>query len=223
MTKFLRVSCRAHFNPALTGKENKDALKVEVQQALAELGLAIDEGDVKFHHFKLVHKKNKKPKFVVMGLDVGEGPSMEKMKASKAFAEEVNGGREASYFTVRWGEKDVAAEVDLDRKSAEKRSAEKKTIDKKSNVVSGKEAKEANKAVAKQASKKDKVKAKAMIDHADSTTSLFNHKQHSPSMTSTLLAGVICAVGLGGAMLIGFHHRGLLTAGLNGLGGLRGR
>ena len=96
-----RVSCRAHFDAALTGKENKEALKAKVARALAGLGLAIDEGDVRFHHFKLVHKKNKKPKFVVMGMDVVEGPAMAKMKAG-AFAE---GGPEGAdgAFTVRWG------------------------------------------------------------------------------------------------------------------------
>ena len=104
------MSCRAHFDAALTGKENKEALKAKVARALAGLGLAIDEGDVRFHHFKLVHKKNKKPKFVVMGMDVVAGPATAKMKTGGVFAKRAH-KRAASAFTVKWGKVDPAREA----------------------------------------------------------------------------------------------------------------
>ena len=105
------VSCRAHFDPALTGKENKEALKEEVAWALAGLGLAIDdEGDVRFHHLKLVYDEDAKPQFVVMSMDVVAGPATAKMKTGGVFAKRAR-KRAASAFTVKWGKVDPAREA----------------------------------------------------------------------------------------------------------------
>ena len=105
------VSCRAHFDPALTGKENKEALKEEVAWALAGLGLAIDdEGDVRFHHLKLVYDEDAKPQFVVMIMDVVAGPATAKMKTGGVFAKRAH-KRAASAFTVKWGKVDPAREA----------------------------------------------------------------------------------------------------------------
>ncbi len=182
---FSRISFRAPFDDRLTAKENKDALKDSVQEALASLGLAIDEGDVKFHHRKLVRKKNKKPKFVVMGLDVAEGESMDRMKASAVFAEGA-GGR----FTVRWGE---AAEQGTN--DASSRSADKKT---ESEGVAGR--KETN-------SKTEKKKKKSEGGKGASMGGGWDRPLRWDPMTGALMAGVVCVVmGVMGAGLMGWHH-----------------
>lgn len=207
-----RVSFRAHFDDRLTAKENKDALKNSVQEALAELGLAIDEGDVKFHHRKLVRKKNKKPKFVVMGLDVVEGTSAEKMKASPAFGGACGGGRgeTAWNFTVRWGERTDVEETETETGQVLK------SINAK-NIV-----KSASKDAGKRAPKSATTPA-AVVKSQETISSLGKHERHASaiptnpsmssissktSMTATLLAGVVCAVGLGGALLMSYHHLG---------------
>lgn len=216
---FQRVTCRAHFDLALSGKENKDVLKAEVVRALAGLGLAIDEGDVKFHHFKLVHKKNKKPKFVVMGLDVGEGPSLNKMKSSSAFSTEGRG-----FFTVRWAEMAVGNDVGNDVKKDVGKDAERTGVGRlarRSIKQHGNQNESSNQQRVSTPPKKTQPSSKkAMLSHTDSA-SMLNDKD-SGSMTGTLLAGVLCAVGLGGAMLMGYHHRGLVGMGVGWVGGLRG-
>lgn len=183
-----RVSFRAQFDDRLTAKENKDALKDSVQEALAALGLAIDEGDVKFHHRKLVRKKNKKPKFVVMGLDVAEGESMDIMKASAAFAEGGDGR-----FTVRWGE--ATRDATRGGRGETTRDTTRDAIETTGDMIDRVKVpatKRPTNAPARNASKK--------------CSSLYGHEHRSSSMTSTLLAGVVCAVGLGGALLMGYHH-----------------
>ncbi len=188
-----RVSFRARFDNRLAAKENKDALKNTVQEALAELGLAIDddEGDVKFHHLKLVRKKNKKPKFVVMGLTVAEGESMDRMKASAAFAEGGDGS-----FTVRWGEtmeNAASEEPDGGLLPGRKTGRTDTTTENRANDVT--------------TEKRARGRAREI-----SSSSLYSHEHRASSMTSTLLAGVVCAVGLAGALLMGYHHRGLFAS-----------
>ena len=85
------------------------ALKEEVAWALA--GLAIDdEGDVRFHHLKLVYDEDAKPQFVVMIMDVVAGPATAKMKTGGVFAKRAH-KRAASAFTVKWGKVDPAREA----------------------------------------------------------------------------------------------------------------
>ena len=225
-----RVSCRAHFDAALTGKENKEALKAKVARALAGLGLAIDEGDVRFHHFKLVHKKNKKPKFVVMGMDVVEGPAMAKMKAG-AFAE---GGPEGAdgAFTVRWGaasepvrEAQAQAEPEPGT-SARVRPAGVRTPTKEATKEATKET-SSQRVGTPPATKPQRTGKKAYTMATSTSASSLNDERRLGGlvggMGGAMLAGVVCAVGLGGAMLMGYQRRGLLGVGVEwGLRGLRG-
>jgi len=227
-----RVSCRAHFDAALTGKENKEALKAEVVRALAGLGLAIDEGDVRFHHFKLVHKKNKKPKFVVMGMDVVEGPAMAKMKAG-AFAE---GGPEGAFtdgaFTVRWGAASVSEPVREAKPepepepgtSARVRPAGVKTATKETSETSSQRV---GTPPATKPTKPQHTGKKAYTMATSTSASSLNDERRLSGlvggMGGAMLAGVVCVVGLGGALLMGYQRRGLVGVGVEwGLRGLRG-
>jgi len=220
-----RVSCRARMDEALTAKENKDRLKDEVARALEELGLAIDVGDVRFHHFKTVRKRNRQPKWVVMGLEVVEGAALQTMMASPAFSASACG---SGGFTVRWvrstdEEEEEEGEVGAGGAGGVGGVGGVGTAD----VGVGEEGVGAGaRASATQVSprkqkEKEKNKEKKMGNEAKVIASNVlgaSHHAHasepSSSMTSTLVAGVAVVVSLGCALVLGYHHRGMWTGGL---------